>query len=80
MADECPIDGCDKPRKENQLMCKWHWYQVPKELRDKVWRLAKKMWRDEPDATTGYQNWSEARDEAIHAVEAKEDERAEAKS
>jgi hypothetical protein len=73
MAETCPIDHCDQPRKSNQLMCKSHWYKVPKELRDKIWRLARKMWNGDDDA---YQEWSDARDEAIHAVEAKEDEHA----
>jgi hypothetical protein len=68
-ANECPIDGCDKPRASSQLMCKWHWYKVPKELRDRVWRAARKMWNDDPDAETAYQAWREVADQAIHAVE-----------
>lgn len=66
---ECPIEGCDAGRATNQLMCKPHWYKVPKELRDKVWRTARRMWSDLPG---GDEEWTEARDEAIRAVEEKE--------
>jgi hypothetical protein len=66
---ECPIEGCPQGRADRQLMCKRHWYMVPKELRDKVFRTARRMWDGEPKGT---QEWSEASDEAIAAVEIKE--------
>ena len=73
MANRCPIDGCPRERKSKQLMCRSHWYKVPKELRDKVWRTAEAMWADESDLPSGtYTAWSEARSEAIAAVELKE--------
>lgn len=52
-------------------MCRRHWYMVPKELRDRVWATARRMWKDEfdDDAT---QAWGEARDAAIAAVEQRE--------
>lgn len=66
---ECPIEGCPNGRADKQLMCKRHWYMVPKELRDKVWLTARRMWRNE---ALGTQEWSEASNEAIAAVEMKE--------
>lgn len=78
-ANECPVDGCTAGRRSNQLMCKSHWYKVPKAIRDEVWATAKAMWRAErkggltsDEWTETYQAWSEARDKAVHAVEAKE--------
>jgi len=68
----CPIDGCTRTRQSGQLMCKPHWYKVPKELRDKVWKTARKMWNDDPDVETAYKAWREAADEAIAAVELRE--------
>lgn len=66
---ECPIEGCEAGRGERQLMCRAHWYKVPKELRDRVWATARRMWDDEPG---GDEEWSEARDAAVRAVEEKE--------
>jgi len=45
---------------------------VPKELRDRVWETARKMWADDPDMETAYRNWSEAKDAAVAAVEQRE--------
>lgn len=66
---ECPIEGCDAGRASGQLMCRAHWYKVPKELRDKVWRTARRMWDAEPK---GAEEWREASDAAVAAVEEKE--------
>jgi hypothetical protein len=73
--NECPVDGCDNGRQTNQLMCKKHWYMVPRELRNEVWAAAKKMWRDLEDEDA-YQGWREAADTAIGEVELKEKEAA----
>ncbi|MGN6796292.1 MAG: hypothetical protein ACTHJW_28220 [Streptosporangiaceae bacterium] len=35
--DECPIPGCNGQIDPSRLMCREHWYMVPKELRDQVW-------------------------------------------
>ena len=69
---DCPIDGCTNRCADAQLMCKPHWYKVPKEMRDKVWKTARKMWHDDPDVETAYKAWREAADEAIAAVETSE--------
>lgn len=68
-SQECPIEGCDAGRADARLMCKAHWYKVPKELRDKVWVTARRMWDGLPG---GDEEWSEAREAAIRAVEEKE--------
>lgn len=34
---KCPILGCMNKIGERQVMCKTHWFKVPKHLRDAVW-------------------------------------------
>lgn len=67
--NRCPIEGCPKSRGDGKLMCKRHWYLVPKELRDRVWTTAKRMWADLPG---GDEEWSEAAAAAVAAVEQRE--------
>lgn len=59
---ECPIDGCGNRHSRSKLMCKEHWYKVPKELRDQVWST----YRNDGVFSEEYM---EARDAAIGAVE-----------
>jgi hypothetical protein len=33
----CPIPRCPVPIDPTRLMCRKHWYQVPKPIRDQVW-------------------------------------------
>lgn len=33
----CPANGCRQPVSPDRLMCRPHWYTVPKPLRDAVW-------------------------------------------
>lgn len=66
--NHCPVDGCPKGRRSSQLMCKRHWYMVPKELRDRVWATARRMWSSDG----AFDEWREAADEATAAVELKE--------
>jgi len=33
----CPVGGCQQDVRADRLMCRPHWYQVPKPLRDTVW-------------------------------------------
>jgi len=35
--DWCPIARCGRQIDPSRLMCRSHWYMVPKELRDQVW-------------------------------------------
>jgi hypothetical protein len=34
----CAVPGCGDQNDPTRLMCRRDWYQVPKRLRDKVWR------------------------------------------
>ncbi len=33
----CPIPGCKVQIDPSRLMCRAHWYMVPKNMRDRVW-------------------------------------------
>src|SRR6266487_3853378 len=33
----CPVPACSERIDRSRLMCRSHWYQVPKALRDRVW-------------------------------------------
>lgn len=35
----CPVKNCHALRWPNEVLCKTHWWMVPKDLRDKIWRL-----------------------------------------
>lgn len=58
----CPIKGCPADIPSRLLMCRDHWYLVPRELRDEVWRTH----REHGVLSAEY---SAARDAAIAAVE-----------
>jgi hypothetical protein len=36
-ARSCPVPGCGSLIDPSRLMCRRHWYLVPKQLRDWVW-------------------------------------------
>lgn len=36
-AHDCPATGCTRRIARHQLMCRTHWYMVPKPLRDAVY-------------------------------------------
>jgi hypothetical protein len=36
-AYRCPVSGCREPVDPSRLMCRGHWYQLPRQLRDLVW-------------------------------------------
>ena len=36
-AGRCPIPGCRDLIDPSRLMCRRHWYLVPKQIRDRVW-------------------------------------------
>lgn len=46
----CPIDGCGQMVAHEVLMCKPHWYQVPEELRVRIWRHWHRGFPDEKHA------------------------------
>jgi len=33
----CPVPGCHALIDPSRLMCRSHWYLVPKQIRDRVW-------------------------------------------
>lgn len=37
MSHRCPANGCTRTVSPAMLMCRPHWYMVPKPLRDAVW-------------------------------------------
>jgi hypothetical protein len=37
LAQRCPVTGCAEQIGPSRLMCRGHWYEVPKQLRDRVW-------------------------------------------
>jgi hypothetical protein len=36
-AGHCPVPGCAEPVDPARLMCRRHWYLVPRPLRNRVW-------------------------------------------
>jgi hypothetical protein len=36
-ASHCPVPGCGEQIDPSRLMCRRHWYLVPKHVRDLVW-------------------------------------------
>lgn len=36
-AYRCPVSGCTEQVDPSRLMCRGHWYQLPRQLRDLVW-------------------------------------------
>jgi len=61
---ECAISDCNKTVPRTMLMCKQHWYMVPKELRDQVWHTYRTA------GVLSDEYW-EAREAAIHSVESR---------
>lgn len=35
----CPVKGCTRRRAPEQLMCGAHWWTLPPDLRQRIWRL-----------------------------------------
>ncbi len=62
-APACPVPGCEQIRKMNQMMCRAHWFRVPKDLRDRIWRLVRLM-----GSEAGMSDYKDARGQAIAAA------------
>lgn len=66
----CPVERCLNSRDAGRLMCRKHWYQVPKQLRDEVWRTWKALTR--PNRTdprrAALDAYNEAAAEAVKSV------------
>jgi hypothetical protein len=48
-AARCPVPGCDETIDRTRLMCRRHWYRIPRRLRDRVWRT----WRSGSAVASG---------------------------
>ena len=65
MSHECPANDCTQRVSVEMLMCRQHWYMVPKSLRNAVWNT----WQD--GAGAGSLAHDRAMDMAIQAVNRK---------
>lgn len=63
----CPLDGCPRTARAGQLMCGYHWRQVPKALQSDVWRTWRKWNRTHGDKD--WQTYMIARRAALDAIE-----------
>lgn len=61
---ECPVEHCPDPVRHAQLMCRRHWWLVPRTIRDRVWST----WRAYTNNRGTLEDYAEARDEAIAAA------------
>lgn len=67
----CPANGCEIVTPPEMLMCRSHWYMVPKALRSEVWRAWKARLRameDGPDRGEARERHEHVKAEAIRAV------------
>lgn len=60
----CKIPGCPAVVAADRLMCRPHWYQVPRALRDSVWAT----WRSGAGVLSA--DYREAVRQAVEAVQA----------
>lgn len=67
MSHPCPINGCTRPAKDNQLMCWPHWRRVPKALNKAIFETYRIASR-----TRDWTEYRSNRDEAIRIVNDKE--------
>ena len=45
MSHKCPVDACQAQLPHEILMCRTHWFMVPKPLRDRLWVAWRKYQR-----------------------------------
>lgn len=69
MAHTCHADNCEQAVPPRMLMCRRHWYMVPKRLRDQLWAEYVPGQERRKDPTRTY---IEAARACIDAVAAKE--------
>jgi hypothetical protein len=69
MAHTCHAKGCPVPVPPKLLMCRKHWYMVPKPLRDAVWAEYRPGQEIDKQPSMAYLHVMRA---AIDAVAAKE--------
>jgi hypothetical protein len=44
---QCRVNGCTNQHADDQLACRGHWFQLPKAVRDRIWRLFRNGPEDE---------------------------------
>ena len=76
-AHTCHARGCRAPCPPEHLMCRRHWFMVPKQLRDAVWRTYRPGQCDDMRPS---REWHDAADAAIESVFQQEAEAERAKS
>lgn len=69
MIHHCHARACTVPVKPELLMCKVHWFMVPKNIRNKVWEHYRPGQCDDKRPS---KEWLDAADQAIRAVAIKE--------
>ena len=57
----CAAPACESQVPNDWLMCKRHWYKVPKDLRDEVWATWRNVKRDP-------ESYRDARERAIKSL------------
>lgn len=62
MSHKCPGPDCSRQVADHMLMCRPHWYQVPRTLRDDVWNA----WQN--GAGAGSEEHNQAIITAIEAI------------
>lgn len=65
----CPVPGCEVPVRPSMLMCREHWYRVPRQLKAAV----NQLWQAYNNASVGemvgaYRDYMSARTAAIASV------------
>lgn len=66
----CPIDECVETITSERVMCRRHWYMVPRDLRSEVWDA----WRERLESPLDQSlvgRYEQAKAAAIEAVNAK---------
>ena len=74
MKHTCHARECKTECPRAHLMCKRHWFMVPKEIRDRVWATYQPGQEnlDDENAPIPSDAWHRAADDAINAVANKE--------
>ena len=68
----CAAHGCERTVQRGQLMCKGHWFSLPKAMRDDVWRTwrtCQRHWRGRTDHAQQLREVRAYRDAVRHAVD-----------
>lgn len=72
MSHRCHAIGCDAQVPPAMLMCRAHWFAVPKPLRQEVWRLYRRGQEITKDPSPEYLAAARAAVDAVAASEGRE--------